>query len=176
MGEEAARPPVGGGESDDVDFFEKRRCNDGFLSLFARTESGVRGESLTSPAVPENLVGEKLGRERMGIDRRFSDAVGEAGRWVVSDADEGKCMGPVMGIGLLITGLLGVVGDKPMGEGSAIMGPDVPWRGGGDFFSYISSSTALMCRWENDGWPEDIEGVSKDSADEVRRGGDCECE
>jgi hypothetical protein len=158
----------------DADFFENNSCRDGFLSLFISIDGvGDEGESgVRVPSVGKawKVDGEKFGRERTGMDRRLSAPAGGE-KFVV---DLGNCTGPMIGIGLLMTGLRGVVGDSSIG-GSAMRGTDpcsCP------FFAYELSSTERMGKCASDERADElvVEVEASDSAEEVRRGGDVECE
>lgn len=114
---EGGEVPRGEEERDDVDFFENRRWRDGFLSFFVRFAKDRAEES--GPTSGER---ERFGRERIGMERRFSICGSSMSAWDISNSEDGNCTGPVIGIGLLMTGLRG---DSPIGEDSTMMGLEV---------------------------------------------------
>lgn len=65
---------------DAEDFFAKSNCRDGFLSLFPNIDEAEGESGLREPSDGKewNIGGEKFGRERTGIERRFSAAAGGA--------------------------------------------------------------------------------------------------
>jgi hypothetical protein len=145
-------PPTTGDEiffKLEADFFAKSSCSEGFLSLLPNINEGEGESGVREPSAGKvwNVDGEKFGRERTGIERRFSTPVGDVREFATSVADVGKWIGPVTGIGLLITGLRGVVGDNSIG-GSAMRGRDLPCSCG--FLPNKSPSTGIIGKCAKD--------------------------
>lgn len=147
---------------EEVDCLENNICNEGFLSRLARRDvliceanSGPLEESRPSSLNGRNIVGEKLGSERTGIERRFSlsgDGDNERGTFPLHD---GNGTGPSRGMGLLITGKRRSVGDGFNGDSVGAL-----W-----LIAFVNgwSSAGEEARFEYEDWADEIKEGTSDS-------------